>query len=154
MCLIFFLHCAHLAEIHFKSSTWNGNWRSRRWKGGAVATVAFSGGGFHLQIQRATLGYKMKMSLRSKKIPSVVYSLPLFLSCSRETGNGGGLECYLFCGKMSRGILNIAHESWYLSEEEPTCKSQNFYYGLRCWKYICGSGWCSWHLHVTVLEFC
>ena len=69
-----------------------------------MATVAFSGGGFHLQIQWATLGYKMKMSLRSKKIPSVVYSLPLFLSCSRETGNGGGLECYLFVEKCQEGF--------------------------------------------------
>lgn len=40
------------------------------------------------------------------------------------------------CGEMSRGFLNIADESEYLSEEEPTCKSQSFYYGLRYGIYV------------------
>ncbi len=69
-----------------------------------MAIVAFSGGGFHLKIQRATLGYKMKMSLRPKKMTLSSLFLPLFLSYSGGTGNGGGLECYLFVEKCQEGF--------------------------------------------------
>lgn len=45
------------------------------------------------------------------------------------------------CGKMSRGFLNMADESGYLSEEEPTCKARISIMGLDA-AYICRSGWC------------
>lgn len=74
-----------------------------------MATVAFTGGGFHLQILSATLGKEMKMSLHS----------PAYSSASEE--EQGAAKCSLFVGKMSRGVLNMADESGYLSEEDPTC---------------------------------
>lgn len=52
--------------------------------------VAFSGGGFHLQIQQAILGYKMKMSLRSKKIPSIVYFCHFLSATAEELGMAEG----------------------------------------------------------------
>lgn len=91
-------------------------------KGGVVALVAFSGGEFHLQ--NDTWLQDENVTLYKKRyLHKFISAISAFSQLSRRTGNGRGLECYLFVEKMSRGFLNMADESRYSSEEEATYKS-------------------------------
>lgn len=103
-----------------------------------MAIVTFSGGVFHLQIQWATVSYKMKMSFckkKKKKNPAA------FSQLQQRNWVWWRVGVLSVCAKMSRGfwIWLMKADTWV--KWNPLVKARISIMGLDV-EYIRRSGWC------------
>lgn len=86
--------------------------------------MAFSRGRFHLQIHQAALSSKAENVIEYKKKRKERYPQN-FIFGTFPRLQQENRERLSVCGKMSRGVLNVAYESEHLSKAEPTCGRRN-----------------------------